>query len=164
MVDPIQTSVFENSFIIYILMPFLLVFVLVFAILEKANILGEGKRAANVIIAAVIAFIFVGVPSIVGVTLKLIPIISLVLIILLCMLLMFGFVGIQIPENKGIKIVLGIVLGLILIGVILWATGVIQKIHLSSSAIQYIILFAIFGGALALVVSTSGKKSSSTSS
>ena len=163
MADPIQSSVFSNPFVLYILMPFLLVFVLIFAILEKTNILGEGKRTVNVIIGMVIAFIFVGVPGIVGVTLKFIPIISLILVILLCFLMVFGFAGINVSENKGLKIALGIILGLIFLGIILWATGILEKIHLSSIAIQYIVLFAVFAGALALVVATGGKKPATTS-
>lgn len=158
MADPIQTSVFSNPFVLYILMPFLLVFVLIFAILEKTEILGSGKRPANAIIGMVIAFIFVGVPGIVGVTLKFIPIISLILVILLCFLMIFGFVGINVSENRGLKIALGIILGLLFVGIILWATGVFQKISLSSTAIQYIVLFVIFAGALALVVATGPTK------
>ena len=99
MADPIQTAIFANPFFVYLLLPFLLVFVIVFSILQKAKILGEDKRAADVIVAMVIAFIFVGVSSVVDVTLKFIPIISLFLILILGFLLLFGFVGIKIEGN-----------------------------------------------------------------
>jgi hypothetical protein len=155
-------GIFTSPFFSYILLPFLLIFVLVYAIMEKAKILGDDKRYANVIIAMVIAFIFVGVPAVVGVTLKIIPIVTLILVILLCFLLLFGFVEIKL--NKGLKIALGIILGIALIATILWATGVFEKVKLdfSSPIFMYIVFFAIFIGVVVLVI-TSPKKSGSSS-
>jgi hypothetical protein len=129
--------------------------------MEKAQILGENKRYANIIIAMVIAFIFVGVPAVVGVTLKIIPIVTLILVILLCFLLLFGFVSIEL--NKGLKIALGLILGLALIITVLWATGIFEsiKIDFSSPLIMYVIFFVIFIGVIVLVVSQSPKKSGS---
>jgi hypothetical protein len=163
MVEPPQTTIFGNSFILYLLLPFLLVFVLVFSILEKTNILGEGKRYANVIVGMVVAFIFVAVPQVVGITIKFIPLIALILVVLLCLLMLFGFVGIKVEESKGLKIALGIVLGLSLLGIFAWSTGIFEKIQFNSTILQYVILVAVFGGAMALVVSGSGKKSSTPS-
>lgn len=160
MVDAPQTVIFSNPFFLYLLLPFLLVFVVVFSVLERSNILGEGKRAANAIVAMVIAFIFVAVPSVVGITVKLIPLVSLGLVIILCSLMLFGFAGIDMRENKGLKIVVGILIGLSLVGGIVWATGIMEKVQFNSAVLQYVILFVIFGGALALVVSTAPKKSS----
>jgi hypothetical protein len=154
MVDAVQYSVFTNPFVLYIVMPFLLVFVLIFSVLEKANILGEGKRAANAIVAAVMAFIFVGVPSIVGVAIKMIPWVSLILVTILCALMVFGFMGMDIPKGKGWKITFGILFGLALLAVVLWAAGVFSLIHFTTTFIQYLVLFLIFGGALALIVAT----------
>jgi len=164
MVEPPQTAIFSNPFFLYLLLPFLLVFVVVFSILERSNILGEGKRAANAIVAMVIAFIFVAVPSIVGITVKFIPLVSLILVILLCLLMLFGFIGIDIRENKGLKIFLGILIGLAFIGIIVWATGIWEKFTVNSVTLQYVVLFVIFGGALALVVATAPKKSAGSSS
>ena len=164
MVEPPQTAIFANPFFLYLLLPFLLVFVVVFSILEKTNILGEGKRPANAITAMVIAFIFVAVPSIVGITVKFIPLIALIIIVLLCLLMLFGFVGIKVEESKGLKIALGILLGLSLLGIIFWATGLFEKIKFTSTVVQYIVLFVIFGGALALVVASADPKKSSSSS
>jgi hypothetical protein len=155
MVDAAQYSVFTNPFVLYIVMPFLLVFVLIFSVLEKSSILGEGKRPANAIVAAVIAFIFVGVPSIVGIAIKMIPWVSLILVTILCALMVFGFMGMEIPKGKGFKITFGILFGLALLAVVLWATGVFGLIHFTSALIQYIVLIIVFGGALALIVSTS---------
>jgi len=160
MADPIQTAIFANPFFVYLLLPFLLVFVIVFSILQKAKILGEDKRAADVIVAMVIAFIFVGVSSVVDVTLKFIPIISLFLILILGFLLLFGFAGIKIEGNKGLQIAIGIVLGLAFIGTVLWSTGILASIKFTQEVVQYIVLFLVFGGALALIVATAPKQKS----
>ena len=47
------------------LLPFLLVFTIVFAVLQKTKIVGEGKKNFNVIVALVLALMFV-VPHIIG--------------------------------------------------------------------------------------------------
>ena len=159
-----QSTIFANPFFVYLLLPFLLVFVIVFSILQKAKILGDDKRWADIIVAMVIAFIFVGVSYVVDITLKFIPLVSLILIFILGFLLLFGFVGIKVEGNKGLQIGIGITLGIAVIGIILWSTGVWDKIIWSNTTLQYIFLFLIFGGALALVVSTAPKKSSSPSS
>jgi len=154
-------GIFASPFFSYVLLPFLLVFVLVYAIMEKAQILGENKRYANVIIAMVIAFIFVGVPAVVGITLKIIPIVTLILVILLCFLLLFGIVNLKL--NTGINITLGIILSLSLIITVAWATGILNSIHIdfSSPIVMYVIFFVILVGVIVLVVSNPGKKGGS---
>jgi hypothetical protein len=154
-------GIFASPFFSYVLLPFLLVFVLVYAIMEKAQILGENKRYANVIIAMVIAFIFVGVPAVVGITLKIIPIVTLILVILLCFLLLFGIVNLKL--TKGINIALGIILSLALIITVAWATGILNSIHVdfSSPIVMYVIFGVILVGVVVLVVAQSPKKSGS---
>jgi hypothetical protein len=46
----------DNAGLTDVLLPFLLVFTIVFAVLEKVKILGEGKKNFNVIVALVLAF------------------------------------------------------------------------------------------------------------
>jgi len=149
-------SFITNPFFLNVILPFLLIFVVVYAILEKSNILGTGKKNANLIVALVIGFIFIGVQSFVGFTLKIIPIVAIFLIILLCYFLIFGFIGIS--GNKGIQIALGIIFGLAFIASILWATGLLAKItasSINSDVIGVIVLIIILGGAIALTLSTS---------
>ncbi len=154
-----EVSLFTHPFLVNIILPFLLIFVVIYAILEKTSVLGEGKRYANLIVAIVIGFIFIGVQEAVGFTLKLIPIVSVLIIVLLCYFLIFGFIDIHL--KKGMKIVLGIVFGIALIGAILWATGLLEKIAtttISVEVISMIIMLLIVGGAIALIISTKPKK------
>ena len=52
-------TIFTNPLFVETILPFLLVFTLVFAILEKTKILGDGKRQIDAIVALVIGLIFV---------------------------------------------------------------------------------------------------------
>ena len=48
-----------------VMLPFLLIFTLVFAILQKTNILGEGKKNYNVVVSLVMALLFI-IPHVTG--------------------------------------------------------------------------------------------------
>ena len=64
-----------------VLLPFLLVFTIVFAILEKTNILGEDKKNFNVIIALVIGALLVSQTALVEIINLFIPRVSLFIVI-----------------------------------------------------------------------------------
>lgn len=155
-----MTNFVAAPFVYNVVLPFLLVFAVVFAILEKTKVLGEGKKHVNLIVAFCIAFIFVGVPAMVNVTLRLIPIVSLIIVILLCFLLLFGFTGINVAESKFLKIFLGIILGIAFAVVILWASGAFEKLKtakMSEAVINYLIFIVIFVVVI-IVVLVGGRK------
>lgn len=152
-------GVFTQPFVTNFILPFLLVFVLVYAILEKTNLLGEGKRYANLIIAFIIGILFIGAQVFVGFTIRFIPLIAVFLVILLCYFLIFGFIGIH--ETKGLKITLGIIFGIALVVGILWATGLLSKLVSSTpmaDIIGWATLIVILGATIALTLSGAKKK------
>lgn len=150
-------SLFTDPFFTQVVLPFLLIFVIVYAVLQRTKILAEANKSINIIVSFIIAFIFVGVPTFVGVTLNVIPVIAVILVILLSFMLLFGFVGLDVRANKGLKITIGIILGIALIATIIWATGV--KIPpLSEEIINYIIIFALILGAGAAILSSGKEK------
>ena len=53
-------AIFSNPFFTEMLLPFLLVFVVVFAILQKSKILGDGKAQIDAIVGLVIGLILIG--------------------------------------------------------------------------------------------------------
>ena len=95
-------SLFTHPLFMNVILPFLLIFTVVYALLEKTGVLGSDKKYANLIVAFVIGFMFIGVQSMVGFTLKIIPVIAVMIIILLGYFLVFGFIGIH--QLKGMKI------------------------------------------------------------
>lgn len=84
------------------LLPFLLVFTIVYAVLQRTKILGEGKKNFNVIIALVLGLVFV-VPHITGtyplgydpvqVMNESLPSISLVAVAAIMLLILLGIFG-----------------------------------------------------------------------
>jgi len=164
-------SIFAQPIFMEYILPFLLVFTLTFAILDKTKLLGEGKRQINAIISLVIGIILIGFPYAQGVIVKLIPFLAVSLVILFVFMLLYGFLagtkeGHVLP--KGIKIALGIIVGLGVIVAVLWATGSWDTVYntligASSGKIWLnVLLIALIGGAMAVVLST-GRKSGSSS-
>lgn len=149
-------TLFTDPFFTQVILPFLLIFVVVFAILRKTQILGDNK-SVDITVALVISFIFVGVPSAVGITLNIIPVVAVMIVIILCFLLLFGFAGFKLPPNKGLKITLGIILGIALIATIVWATGV-QLPKITPEVLNYIIIFSLIIGAGAAIIATPNQK------
>lgn len=119
-------TIFQSAIFTDYLLPFLLVFVIVFGILEKTKLIGDGKKQLNAIIAFVIGLIFVGAlypKEILG---NLILFLTVSLIVIFVFLLLYGFVrgdkdGLQIGDT--LKKVLGGIVGIAVIIAVIWATG-----------------------------------------
>jgi len=54
------TTFLQSTIVAKFILPFLLVFFVVFAVLEKIKLLGEDKKQLNALVAFVIGLIFVG--------------------------------------------------------------------------------------------------------
>ncbi len=124
-------GVFGTEWFNQIVLPFALVFTLIFAILEKSKILGEGKHQINSIISLVSAFILVGVPLARGVIIQVVPVIAVLAVLILVFMIILGFVGGTTKEgnlSKGLGITIGIIAGIVLIAAVLWSTGWLGKI------------------------------------
>jgi hypothetical protein len=84
------------------LLPFLLIFVILFAMLQKTKILGEGKKNFNVIVAAIVALLVV-IPhvtnsyppdrDVVDIINSSLPQVSMVMIAIIMALLLIGLMG-----------------------------------------------------------------------
>ena len=66
-------SVFAEPIFMEYVLPFLLVFTLVFAILDKTKLLGEEKRQINAIMSLVIGLILLAFPAPREIIVKLMP-------------------------------------------------------------------------------------------
>jgi presenilin-like A22 family membrane protease len=124
-------GIFGAEWFNQIVLPFALVFTLIFAILEKSKILGEEKHQINSIISLVTAFILIAVPLARGVIIQVIPVIAVLAVLILVFMLILGFVGGTTKEgnlNKGLGIAIGILTGIVLIAAVLWSTGWLARI------------------------------------
>jgi len=109
--------------------PFLLIFFIVFGILEKSKLFGDGKKQLNALIAFVVGLIFVAAifPKIVvG---NLILFLTVAVVVMFVALLLWGFIageaGLKFESAPTpLKWVIGIVILIAVILATLWATGV----------------------------------------
>ncbi|MFT4343233.1 MAG: hypothetical protein ACMXYE_00630 [Candidatus Woesearchaeota archaeon] len=92
----------NNWGVISVLLPFILVFTIVFAVLQKAKIFGEGKKNYNVMVALVMGFSVV-IPHVLGtypphsdpvlIINNALPGVSVVLVAIVALLLLIGIMG-----------------------------------------------------------------------
>jgi len=83
------------------LLPFLLIFSITFAILEKVQILGEDKKNINIIVSMIIALIFVTQFTLVSTLNNFLPKISLFTIVAVMALILFGIFGAKVSDGLG---------------------------------------------------------------
>lgn len=111
-----------KDFSFTILLPAILVFVLIYALLSKTEVLG-GNQWIDSTIAAITAILFVTVVKATEFTKEFLPLISLALIVLVFLVLVFRFVGVEGLAEGGGKIV-WIIVGA---GIVLVLAGVAFK-------------------------------------
>lgn len=119
----LQSEIFTNF-----ALPFLLIFFIVFGILEKTKLFGEGKKQLNALVAFVIGLIFVAAVFPKLVVGNLILFLTVAIVVMFVALLLWGFVSGQAPDigsmPKGLRWVIGIVI-VIAVGIaLLWAMGI----------------------------------------
>ena len=106
--------------------PFLLIFFIAFAVLEKTNIFGKDKKQVNALIAFVLALIFVSAVAPKLVVGNLVLFLTVSLIVVFVVLLLWGFVsgGEAKIEGKGVRIAAGIAVVVAVILGVIWASGI----------------------------------------
>jgi len=150
------------------ILPFVLIFALFFAILEKSKLLGEEKRQINAIISFVIAALFVSFSTYVDWTSKFIIFLVIAIVILFVFMLIYGFIystkdGNPLQFDKWVKPTLGAVAMIAVIIATLKITGYWQTIQ-DSANFGTNILFLIFIVAAIIAVVASGDKKGGSSS
>ncbi|OIO81498.1 hypothetical protein AUJ84_00980 [Candidatus Pacearchaeota archaeon CG1_02_32_132] len=121
-----MATILQNTFFSELVLPFLLVFVIMFAILQKAKIFGEGKKQIDALVALVIGLIFIAFTNAVGIVTSLIPFLAVGAVIILVFMILYGMVfkeG-EFEMSKGLKIGFGIVIGIALIIAVMMSTGI----------------------------------------
>ncbi|MCK9568310.1 hypothetical protein M0R72_05155 [Candidatus Pacearchaeota archaeon] len=121
------TTILQSEILSDFVLPLLLIFFIVFAILEKTKLFGGDKKQLNALTSLVIALIFVGAVYPKIIVSNLILFFAVAIAALFVILLLWGFVyggddnGIKL--EKWMKTFLGIGLGIAFIFALIWATG-----------------------------------------
>ena len=111
-----QTGVYDY------LLPFILIFALVFAALEKTEVLGSGKTNINALVAFVMGLILIAQQGIVATINMFIPRVSLILVVILMAILVIATIaGKKFAGFKGAWLGLFIILGLAAVGFSLYS-------------------------------------------
>jgi len=123
----VAETILQSEILTKFVYPFLLIFFIVFAVLEKTKVLGDDKKQLNALVAFVIGLIFVGAVFPKLVVANMILFLTVALVVVFVVLLLWGFVssgdkGFEI--SKGLKTFLFIVLGIAVLVAVFWATGV----------------------------------------
>jgi len=147
------------------ILPFLLVFVLIFAILQKSKVLGEGKAQIDALISLAIALILIGVPVARDVIVGIIPWLAVGVAVILVFMILYGFAAGDLKTGETwMKIVFGILAGLFVIGTVIYVTGLwdsVSGIFSGGSDLwANIVIIIIVVGAVAFAIA-SGKSSDS---
>jgi len=162
-----MATLLQSPFVIEVLLPFLLIFVVVFAILQKTEILGKGKRQIDAIVALVIGLIVVAFGYAVGFIIQIIPILAMTAVVILVFMILYGMVFSQgeFRMNKYLQGGFGIVIGIVVIISVLVLTGawdvLIDYYYQSDSnvVISNVVFAIVVIAAVAVVVWPKGKNS-----
>jgi len=164
-----MATIFQSDLAVKFIYPFLLIFFIIFAILEKTQVFGEAKKQLNALVAGIIALIFVTAVTpklIVG---DLILYLSIALILIFVVLLLWGFAsGSGLKEgifggNKVLPWIIGIVIVLGALIVLSISAGIdfgfLDKLFHSSwskslwTNVLFLVLIAV---AVAVAIKSSG--------
>lgn len=149
-----QIGLLGNAFFTNIILPFVLVFTVVFAVLQKVKVLSDAKDV-NAVVSMIFALTVVGVPAAVGVISNIIPVIAVFTIILFVWFMITGFAtasGVNTSWPEGLKKLFQVILGLVLLSTIAWATGLFDYITVDKAVAAQYAQFAILIGAIIAVI------------
>lgn len=121
----VQETILQNWIFTKFAFPFLLIFFILFGILEKTKVFGEDKSRLNALISFVVGLIFVGAVFPKLVVENLILFLTIAIVVVFIALLLFGFIVGKTPEVPG-KLQ-GAIAGVVIIAVaiaLLWALGI----------------------------------------
>jgi len=166
MVNFLTSDIFKN-----LILQFLLVFTLIFALLEKIKLLGEDKHQINAIIAAVIAGLFIGFFKYVEMLQSFMIFLVICLIVLFVLMLIYGFVagtkdGDPFKDLKEVKYAIGGIFFVAIVVAVLVITNTWDNVKnfFSGGNVGANVLFAIIIiGAIAAVIFGAGKSSGGSS-
>jgi len=131
-------------------LPFLLIFTIIFALLEKIQIFGEKSKRFNLLIALVMAFLVIRVQSLVELMNNFLPQISFLAVVLIVFLLLLGLLmGRNVALSKfplliGVVIVAGFIVYALATSSGAFATGLPAWLKLTSQDRNILIAIGLF--------------------
>lgn len=163
-----MVTILQSPFFVELALPFLLVFVVIFAILQKTKVLGDGKKQIDAIVSLVIALIVVSFGYATNIIISLIPFLAVAVVIIFVFLILYGMVfhGEEFKIPKNLRIGFGILVGIAVLIAVLISTGAWTYIAENwiygnggdNTILTNIVFIVIIVAAIATVVFSGGKK------
>lgn len=160
-------TILSNALFMDAILPFLLIFAVVFAILQKTKVLGEDKKAIDAVVAFVVGLITIAFGNATNMITNLIPFLGVSIVVILIFLMLWGFVWtgkepFEVP--KGVRWAFGIAIAIAVFVAVLvvtgnwdWFIGLFTGTT-SSDFVGNIVLIAVVIIAVAVVIGFGGKK------
>ena len=158
-----------------VMLPFLLIFVIIYAILQKTNILGQGKKNLNVIVAVIVGLLVV-IPHVTGrfpanadpvlIINDALPQLSIVLVAVIFLMILIGVFG-QDYVFLGVTMPGWITLGSLIVIVLIfggaagwWDSGFGQTLEnfFGTGGVAIFIMLVVFGLIIAWITSDSKER------
>jgi hypothetical protein len=115
-------TILQKPIFVEMILPFLLVFTIAFAMLQKSEVLGKGKKQMDAIVSLVIALMFVSFINAVGIVVQLMPFLGIALVVIVVFMILWGSVwGNHFPD--WLKYTIGVVALVATAVAIIYITG-----------------------------------------
>lgn len=161
-------TILASDIAVYGIYPFILIFTLIFAILQRSKILGDDKRQIDAMVSFSIALIAVAFSYATGIIATLMPILAISAVVLLVFMILYGFVastnekGLELP--KWMQMSLLVLIVIVVVIATIYATGQWDRVYgwmvnggEPSGIATNILLIVIIIGALVAVLFPFGK-------
>jgi len=164
-----QTTILQNYIFSEFIIPFILMFFIIFAVLDRSKIFGADKRQVNAFVAGAVALIFVSALYPKRVVGNLILFLTVAIVVIFVFLMLYGFIA---SGKDGLELETWMKRGgfvIIFVAVVIaviWASGIewgaidlLFKQPWSNTFWTNFIFVAAIAGAMAVVIKTGSKKS-----
>lgn len=158
-------TVLSHPIFVETILPFILVFTIVFGVLQKSQLFGEKKKQIDSLVAAVIGLLAISFGQAIGIILQLTVFLSVGLVVVLVMMLLLGSFGAEgkmfgdegtFPKWLKRVSVIAVVLAVVI--AVTYITGFWTYLYdwiyigTDSSVFINVLFFVIIGGAIAAVI------------
>lgn len=120
-------TIFQSSIILNFILPFLIIFTLIFAVLQKTKLLGDNATQINAIVSLAISMIFIAFVGPKDILTNLVLFLSISIVVAFIGMILIGFLfgqemnTLSIPT--GLKWTIGIIVVIITLIALIWASG-----------------------------------------
>lgn len=157
-------TILQSPILVNFVYPFLLIFFIVFAVLERTKILGEGKKQINALVAFVVGLLFVGTVSSQMLIQNMILFLAIALVIMFVVYLLWGFLFVNedFKISKPLRNTLMVIVGIAMVIALFYITGIgstvfgaLFSVKLSSVFWTNFFFIVLIAAALAVALKTS---------